>query len=111
MQTARVKSDTQTFWAIDPAYSTVEFNVKKFFFVTVKGRFTVFAGNLVLDQANIGGSSVEVAVKAASIDTGNNRRDADLRSAGFLEADRYPHIRFESTNVESGRDRDTLRFT
>jgi polyisoprenoid-binding protein YceI len=111
MQTARLKSDTQTVWAIDPAYSTVEFNVKKFFFGTLKGRFTEIEGNIVLDQLKSSNSSVEVAVKAASIDTGNKRRDADLRSAGFLEVDRYQDIRFESTSVEPGTDRDTLRLT
>lgn len=111
MQTAGLKSDTQTVWAIDPAYSTVEFNVKIFFFGTVKGRFSEIEGNIVLDPLKSGNSSVEVAVKAASIDTGNKRRDTQLRSVAFLEADRYPDIRFESTRVEPGTDRDTLRLT
>jgi len=111
MHIVRVRSDTQTLWGIDPAYSTVEFSVKNFFFFNTKGRFTEFAGNILLDQADIGGSSVEVAIKAASIDTGIKRRDAHLRSADYLEADRYPHISFQSTKIEPGRDRDTLRLT
>ena len=111
MQTARVRSDAQDVWAINPAHSTIEFSVKNFFFFIVKGRLTEFAGNIVLDEADIGGSSVEVAIKAASIDTGKKRRDAHLRSADFLEADRYPYISFQSTKIEPGRDRDTLRLT
>jgi len=111
MQTARVRSDAQDVWAIDPAHSTIEFSVKNFFFFIVKGRFTQFAGSIVLDQADVRRSSVEIAIKAAGIDTGIKRRDAHLRSADFLEADRYPHIRFQSTNVEPGKDRDTLRLT
>lgn len=111
MQTARVRSDAQTVWAIDPAHSTIEFSVKNFFFFIMKGRLTEFAGSIVLDQADIGGSSVEVVIKAASIDTGIKRRDAHLRSADFLAADQYPDIRFQSTNLERGRDRDTLRLT
>jgi len=111
MQPVKVRSDTQTVWTIDRAHSSVEFSVKNFFFFIVKGRLTEFAGNIVLDQADIGGSSVEVAIKAASIDTGMKGRDVHLRSADFLEADRYPHIRFQSTKVEAGRDRDTLRLT
>ena len=103
MHTATVRSDTQTVWAIDPAHSTVEFSVKSFFFFIVKGRLTEFAGNVVLDQADIGGSSVEVAINAASIDTGIKRRDAHLRSADFLEADRYPHIRFQSSRRDGPR--------
>jgi polyisoprenoid-binding protein YceI len=111
MHIVRVRSDTQTVWAIDPSYSTVEFSVKNLFFFNAKGRFTEFVGNILLDQADIKGSSVEVAIKAASIDTGIKRRDAHLRSADYLEADRYPHISFQSTKIEPGRDRDTLRLT
>src|SRR5687768_221587 len=111
MHTVRVRSDTQTVWAIDPAHSTIEFSVKNLFFFIAKGRFTEFAGNILLDQVDIRGSSVEVAINAASIDTGVKRRDAHLRSVDFLEVDRYPHIRFQSTGIEPGRDRDTLRLT
>ena len=111
MQTAKVSSDAQSVWAIDPAHSTVQFSVKNFFFFIVKGRFTEFAGNVVLDHADMGGSSVEVAIKAASVDTGMKRRDAHLRSADFLETDRYPDIRFQSTKIERGKDRDTLLLT
>ena len=110
-QTAAVSSDTQTVWAIDPAHSTIEFSVKSFVFFNVKGRLTDFVGRIVLDQADIRGSSVEVVIKAASVDTGRKSRDAHLRSAHFLEADRFPDIGFQSTGVEPGRDRDTLRLT
>ena len=110
MHTARVRSDTQTVWAIDAAHSTVEFSMKNFFFFSVKGHFTEFAGSIVLDQADIGRSSVEFAIQAASIDTGIKHRDARLRSANFLDADRYALIRFQSTKIEPGRDRDTLQL-
>ena len=110
MQPAKVRSDTPTIWDIDPAHSTVQFRVKNFFFFIVKGRFTEFAGRIVLDHADIGRSSVEVTIKAASVDTGIKRRDAHLQSADFLEADLYPDIRFQSTKIEAGRDRDTLRL-
>ena len=111
MQTSTVRTDLQSVWAIDPAYSTVEFSVKNFLFFVVKGHFTQFAGSIVLDPADIGGSSVEVSIKTASIDTGKKRRDARLRSADFLAADSYPHIRFQSRKIEPGRDRATLRLT
>jgi len=112
MQTeGRVESEAQTVWLIDAAHTTVEFTVKNFFFFNVKGRFSSLAGNMLLDESDIAGSSVTASIKAASIDTGLKRRDAHLRSADFLQVDRYPDIRFESTKVEPGRDRDTLRVT
>jgi len=111
MQTERARNGTQTVWLIDPAHSTVEFSVKNFFFFIVKGCFTDLAGTMVLDKADIHRSSVEATIKAGSIDTGARRRDAHLRATDFLEADRYPYIGFQSTKVERGRDRDTLRIT
>jgi polyisoprenoid-binding protein YceI len=63
MHTARVRGDTQTVWAIDPAHSTVEFSMKNFLSFIVKGHFTEFAGSIVLDHADIGRSSVEVRPK------------------------------------------------
>jgi polyisoprenoid-binding protein YceI len=111
MQTQRISTDTQTVWVIDRAHSTVEFSIKNFFFFIVKGCFTDLAGAIVLDQADRGQSSVAVTIKAASIDTGGRLRDTHLRSTDFLEADRFPEIRFQSTKVEPGRDRDTLRIT
>jgi polyisoprenoid-binding protein YceI len=112
MQTdGRLGSDTQTVWLIDAAHTTVEFTVKNLLFFDVKGHFNNLEGNLMLDESDICRSSVAAAIKAASIESGVIRRDAHLCSADFLEVDRYPEIRFESTRVERGRDRDSLRVT
>jgi polyisoprenoid-binding protein YceI len=89
----------------------VEFSIKNLFLFTVKGHLADLAGTIVLDEADIRRSSVEAVIKAASIDTRNQRRDIHLRSADFLEVERYPDIHFQSARVEPGRDRDTLRVT
>jgi polyisoprenoid-binding protein YceI len=107
----QITNDARTFWAIDATHSTVEFAVKKLFFFKVKGSFTKIEGNIVLDPTDVHRSSTEVVLQSASIETGNQRRDKQLRSAAFLDADRYPEIRFQSTKVERGTDRDTLRVT
>lgn len=54
---------------------------------------------------------MSVVLQSSSLDTHNKKRDAHLRAADFLDADRYPEIRFQSTKVEPGLDRDTLRVT
>ena len=111
MQTQRGSSDTQIVWDIDPSHSTLEFSVKNFFFFSVKGCFADLAGTLVFEKGNISRSSVGAVIKAGSINTGSRQRDEHLRSAKFLEVERYPEIRFQSTKVEPGLDRDTLRIT
>ncbi len=107
----QITTDAPTLWAIDPTHSTVEFAIKKLFLFTVKGSLTIVEGSLVLDPTDVRRSSVTVVLQSASIDTGNKGRDDQLRAAKFLDADRYPEIRFQSTKVEPGTDRDTLRVT
>ena len=39
-------------------------------------------------------------IKTASINTGNERRDGDLRSVNFFDAASYPEITFKSSRIE-----------
>ena len=94
-------------WRFDPAYTTVEFSVRNFWY-TVHGRFRTLEGSIVLDEKDVSRSSVMATIKARSIDTGNKRRDAHLQSAEFLDADNFPEIEFRSTRVARGKDRDSL---
>ncbi|MCI0666249.1 MAG: YceI family protein [Acidobacteria bacterium] len=111
MESRTVEKRAQSFWSIEPRYTTVEFLVKNFFFFTVKGKFTDFAGKIELDENNLHNSTVDFVIRAASIHTGIKRRDHHLRSAAFLDVHKFPDIHFQSTKVEKGRDRDTLRVT
>ena len=106
----QIAADTQTIWAIDPGHTTVEFAVRNFWITTVKGSLEVSEGPIVRDPDLIR-SSVSILMNSASINTRNKQRDAHLRAAVYLDSDRYPDIRFESTKVERGTDRDTLRIT
>jgi len=94
-------------WHIDPAHSSVEFQIKHMMIATVKGRFTDFEGTIVA-APDIADSSVRGVVRTASVDTNEPTRDAHLRSADFFDADHYPEITFESTRVEP-LDEDSSR--
>lgn len=107
----QLSTKTQTLWAVDPTHTTVEFEVRNLFFFKVKGSLEVREGSIVLDSAIVRGSSITVGLQSSSINTGNKGRDAHLRSRDYLDTDRYPEIRFQSTKVEPGTDRDTLRVT
>jgi polyisoprenoid-binding protein YceI len=94
-------------WRFDPAYTTVEFSVRNFWY-TVRGHFRTVEGSIVLDESDPSGSSVLAKIDARSIDTGNKRRDAHLVARDFLDADNFPDIEFRSTKVARGKDRDSL---
>ena len=100
MTTVTLEPTTRTNWVIDPTHSLVEFSAKHLMITTVKGRFGGVRGALALDAVNPSRSSVEVTIDAASVDTRVEQRDQHLRSADFLDVERYPDITFRSLRVE-----------
>lgn len=97
-------------YVIDPAHSRVGFTARHAMVTKVRGHFTDFESRAVLDSENPGRCHVEVAIKAASIETGNAQRDGHLRTNDFLNVERYPLITFESTSVTLVNE-DTFRVT
>ena len=85
-------------WIVDPAHSSVEFQVKHMGIATVKGQFTEFEGRIVVGD-DMAGSYAGGTVRVASLDTREPSRDEHLRSADFFDVDRYPQLRFESTSL------------
>jgi polyisoprenoid-binding protein YceI len=99
----------KTTWKLDPSHTLVEFSAKHLMISTVKGRFTDVEGFIHADEKNIKDSSVEATLKAVSIDTRTEQRDNHLRSADFLEVDKYPEIAFRSTRIEG--DKQEFKLT
>src|SRR5690242_6318873 len=97
-------STTSSTWTLDPAHTLVEFAAKHLMITTVKGRFTGVSGTIHMNETDPTASSVEAVIDAASIDTRTDQRDAHLKSADFLEVERYPEITFRSTTVERAGD-------
>jgi polyisoprenoid-binding protein YceI len=83
-------------WEIDPAHSSVEFQVKHLGIATVKGRAPVVRGTIEGGER----PSIEGTVDVTSFTTFDETRDGHLRSPDFFDAERYPELRFESTVVE-----------
>lgn len=99
--TVETKRTGQGTWVIDPAHTLVEFAVKHMMIATVKGRFGEVSGEIRLDDGAPENSSVEVTIDASSIDTRNSDRDAHLRSADFLDVEKFPALTYRSRRVES----------
>ncbi|MCW2638998.1 MAG: hypothetical protein JWP76_1304 [Dactylosporangium sp.] len=85
-------------WSIDPAHSIVRAKARHLALSHVEGRFTSFSGEIRIAEP-VERSSVQVSIDAASIDTGNAERDAHLRSADFLDVDRFPVLTYRSDRV------------
>jgi polyisoprenoid-binding protein YceI len=92
-------------WVIDPTHSTVQFIARHMMISKVRGRFGEFSGTITMAEVPEE-SFVDVVIMAASIDTGDEDRDRHLRSAEFLDVERFPELRYRSTAVEAaGEDR------
>lgn len=86
---------------IDAVHSSVIFRVLHFGAGYSYGRFNDFGGKLVFDEANPAASSVQVEIKATSVDTANAKRDDHLRGPDFFDVAQFPTISFKSTAVKS----------
>lgn len=90
---------------IDPSHSSANFSIKHMMIAKVHGGFEKMSGKFQYDTANLGNSSVDVTIEAASINTREAQRDAHLKSADFFDVEKYPTITFKSTRFEkSGGD-------
>ena len=95
-------------WQVDPSHSTVGFVARHLMVTKVRGRFSDYDAAVVIGD-DPSESSVEVAIRAGSIDTRSDDRDAHLRGADFLDVENHPEIRFRSTGVRHvGGDRWAL---
>jgi polyisoprenoid-binding protein YceI len=86
-------------YALDPAHTQVAFSIDRFGFTRVMGRFDAVAGEIVLDEANPGNSSVRATIQVASISSGDAERDSHLRDQRWLNAAQFPTMEFRSTSV------------
>jgi len=93
----------KTTYQIDPAHSSAQFTVRHMMITNVRGGFSSVKGTVVYDPDNLAESSVEAHIDSASITTMDEQRDAHLKSADFLDAEKYPEIIFKSTKVEHGK--------
>ena len=88
-----------TTWQVDAARSTAAFVVGNLAVRQVRGTVPVLSGTVVTDP---GGRLVglRAAMDAAGVDTGNARRDRDLRGPGLLGVEQAPTWSFVSDGVE-----------
>jgi polyisoprenoid-binding protein YceI len=90
-------------WAIDPVHSHLSFSVRHLMVSKVRGRFDSFEGQIVTAENPLE-SSATITIDLASINTGNEQRDDDLRSTTFLDIKNHPTMTFRSTGIRPGGD-------
>ncbi len=87
-------------WRIDPSHSSAQFSVRHMMISTVRGQFGGVKGTVVYDPKNPAASTVEATIDVTTINTGQAKRDSDLKSEDFFDVKRYPEMKFKSKSVE-----------
>jgi polyisoprenoid-binding protein YceI len=91
-------------WKIDPARTEIAFAIDAIGYPRTEGHFRRFEGRISVDFERPEKSSVAFHVQSGSVDVGSASFSDYLRSAAFLDADRYPTIDFVSTSVQRVSD-------
>ena len=97
-------------WAADPAACTLTFAVRNFALRTVTGQIPLTGAVIHVDP---GGQPVSIRAEldARGIDTGNRRRDKDLRGRRFLATGGWPAITFEAHHIQPSETGWTISGT
>ncbi|MEK6702042.1 MAG: YceI family protein [Planctomycetota bacterium] len=89
---------------IDSVHSSIVFKIAHNGVSNFYGRFNNVSGTFKSDSTSPESSSLDVSVKADSVDTHNTKREAHLSGPEFFNAKQFPSITFKSTGVTKGSD-------
>lgn len=97
-------------YQLDPVHSSIQFKIRHLTVSNVTGTFNKIKGSATMEGEDPSTLKVDVTIEAASVDTGNEKRDQHLRTPDFLDVAKYPTITFVSKKVMKG-DPGKLKVT
>jgi polyisoprenoid-binding protein YceI len=99
LTTAMGSSTTQTGnWVVDKPHTNVKFSVAHLVISDVDGNFKSFDGTMEASKPDFSDAKITFTADVNSISTDNEMRDNHLKSDDFLNAAKYPQIKFVSTS-------------
>ncbi len=85
-------------YKIDPSHSNALFSIRHLV-SKVNGEFKDLNGTISFDAKKPTEAKISATVKAANINTNNEKRDEHLRSDDFFAAEKNPELKFTSTKI------------
>jgi len=93
---------TETY-QIDPVHSSIGFTIRHMV-SKVPGNFAKFSGTITVDRDQLENSSVDASIQIGSVTTGNDKRDAHLKSPDFFDAAQFSTATFKSKSFKKTGD-------
>ena len=97
---ATIASAQNNSWTIDPNHSSAQFTVRHMMISNVKGTFSKVTGSVQYDSADPSKSAIDATIDVSTVNTNQEGRDKDLRSANFFDAEKYPTMTFKSKKID-----------
>lgn len=94
---AEVQSGAYKF---EPSHSKITWSVTHFGYSTYAGQFPRLEGTLKLDAQDVTKSVVDVTINTAAVGTLDEALDKHLKTADFLDVEKFPTATFKSTSVK-----------
>ncbi|MGX5172457.1 YceI family protein [Aliikangiella sp. IMCC44653] len=87
------------------AHASINFKIQHLGYSWLTGRFNQFEGQFSYDAEKVSDAKIKVKIDTTSIDSNHAERDKHLRSADFLETDKFSTAEFTSTKIiDKGND-------
>ncbi|MFF5057228.1 YceI family protein [Micromonospora sp. NPDC000663] len=94
-------------YRLDQAHKRIGFLSRHMMVSPVRGEFAEATAQISVAEDPLL-SSVTATIEAASITTGSLDRDTHLKSADFLDVERFPNLEYRSTGIEWKRNEDPI---
>jgi polyisoprenoid-binding protein YceI len=88
------------------AHASINFAIKHLGYSVLTGRFDNFSGEFSYDPAKPEASTVNVTIDTTSVNSNHAERDKHLRSADFLNVEKFPKATFVSKKIVLDDDKN-----
>ena len=88
-------------WSIDQSHSEINFKVRHLLISNIRGAFHLFDASIYTSGKDFKTAVIDLWIDAASVSTGDIKRDDHLRSADFFDTDTHKQITFVSSTIEA----------
>ena len=92
-------------YIMDKPHTQIVFIANHLGFSHSYGKFTDYAGSFIMDEADPSKSSAEITIQTASIDLDDEKWNAHMKNADFLNVEKFPTMTFKSTKVDVTGDK------
>jgi polyisoprenoid-binding protein YceI len=98
---------TKTKWVVDATHSEIGFKVRHLMIAHTKGFFKTFDGNIYTTEKDFTTAEIDLWIDAASVNTGDEKRDEHLKGADFFDVEHHKQITFTCTSIEKAEEGKT----